>query len=147
MWQILLDMSDLTLSSHPMLPYVAQGAANAIEDAGALVAAFTRTSNVEEALQVYQEVRKKRGETIQQSADQTRKSLHLADGPEQEKRDNAIRAAARGEGHNPDLWADTEFQSFMWGVDVMRDTIEKWDKLLSKVRNHYIQRVSAVTYV
>lgn len=96
-----------------MLPYVAQGAANAIEDAGALVAALTRTSDVEEALQVYQEVRKKRGETIQQSADQTRKSLHLPDGSEQEIRDDAIRVAGRGSGHNPDLWADTEFQSFM----------------------------------
>lgn len=130
-----------------MLPYVAQGAANAIEDAGALVAAFTRTSDVEEALEVYQEVRKKRGETIQQSAAQTRKSLHLVDGPEQQKRDDAIRAAACGKGHNPDLWADTEFQSFMWGVDVMKDIVEKWDELLSKAKGHHVHGVSAATYV
>lgn len=130
-----------------MLPYVAQGAANAIEDAGALVAAFTQTSQIEEALAVYQEVRKRRGETIQQSADQTRKSLHLPDGPEQEKRDDAIRAAARGTGHNPDLWADSDFQSFIWGVDVMRDVVQKWDELLGRARGHHLHGVSATTYV
>jgi salicylate hydroxylase len=125
---------NLTCPSHPMLPYVAQGAANAIEDAGTLVAAFTQTSDIREALEVYQEVRKKRGETIQQSAERTRTNLHLSDGPEQEIRDNAIRDAASGTGHNPDLWADSEFQSFMWGVDAMRDVVERWDELVSRGR-------------
>lgn len=134
-------------SSHPMLPYVAQGAANAIEDAGVLVAAFTRTAQVDKALKVYQEVRKDRGEKIQQSADTTRRSLHLPDGPEQQKRDDAIRAAAQGKGHNPDLWADSDFQNFMWGTDVMRDVVEKWDDLLSRAEGHHLHGVSAATYV
>lgn len=134
-------------SSHPMLPYVAQGAANAIEDAGVLVAAFTQTDDVTKALQVYQEVRKARGEKIQQSADTTRRSLHLPDGPEQRQRDDAIRAAARGEGSNPDLWADEGFQRFMWGVDVMGETVERWEELLSKARGHHLHGVGASTYV
>lgn len=134
-------------SSHPMLPYVAQGAANAIEDAGVLVAAFTQTDDVSKALEVYQEVRKRRGEKIQQSADTTRRSLHLPDGPEQQQRDDAIRAAARGQGHNPDLWADQDFQDFMWGTDVMQDTVWKWDELVSKARGHHVHGVSAATYV
>ena len=134
-------------SSHPMLPYVAQGAANAIEDAGVLVAAFTRTDDVCKALEVFQEVRKGRGETIQQSADATRRSLHLPDGPDQEQRDDAIRAAAKGSGSNPDLWSDRDFQNFMWGTDVMRDTVEKWDELVSRARGHHVHGVSAATYV
>lgn len=133
-------------SSHPMLPYVAQGAADAVEDAGTIVAAFTQTSDVSDALAVYEEVRKARGEAIQQSASKTRRSLHLPDGPEQQKRDEAIRAAGKGQGHNPDLWADTEWQTFMWGVDVMKDTVEKWDELLSKARGHHLHDVSAATY-
>lgn len=134
-------------SSHPMLPYVAQGAANAIEDAGVLVAAFTQTDDVCKALEVFQEVRKSRGEKIQQSADATRRSLHLPDGPDQEQRDDAIRAADKGKGSNPDLWSDRDFQNFMWGTDVMRDTVEKWDELVSRARGHHVHGVSAATYV
>jgi salicylate hydroxylase len=39
---------------HPMLPYVAQGAAQAVEDAGVLTEVFTRTSDVDLALAVYE---------------------------------------------------------------------------------------------
>ena len=96
------------------LPYVAQGAAQAIEDAGALTMVFSLTPSVHLALGIYSAVRKSRGEAIQQSASTTRHALHLPDGPEQEKRDTAI-SGAGGEqgGKNPDLWADREWQGFM----------------------------------
>ncbi|UZJ50707.1 hypothetical protein CBS101457_000027 [Exobasidium rhododendri] len=131
---------------HPMLPYVAQGAANAIEDAGALAAAFTKTSDVTQALEVYEEVRKTRAETIQQSASSTRKSLHLPDGPQQQKRDLAIANAGKGQGHNPDMWADSEFQDFMWGVDIMKDICQNWDSLLAKVEKNHVHNISATSY-
>ncbi|KAK9438602.1 salicylate hydroxylase [Metarhizium brunneum] len=114
---------------HPMLPYVAQGAANAIEDAGAITAALTCTSDVKLALRVYELTRKERGERIQASASTVRKTLHLPDGPEQEQRDKSIRAASHGEGNHPDLWADTDWQDYMWGVDVMKNIIESWSEL------------------
>ncbi|KAJ4301272.1 hypothetical protein N0V90_003363 [Kalmusia sp. IMI 367209] len=118
---------------HPMLPYVAQGAANAIEDAGTLAAALTCTDDVRLALGVYEAVRKERGERIQASATAVRGSLHLEDGPEQERRDEAIRRSKGGKGDNPDLWADRKWQEYMWGVDVMRETIEEWEALAGKV--------------
>ncbi|KAH0592273.1 hypothetical protein MHUMG1_10019 [Metarhizium humberi] len=114
---------------HPMLPYVAQGAANAIEDAGAITAALTCTSDVKLALRVYELTRKERGERIQASASTVRTTLHLPDGPEQEQRDKSIRAASHGEGNHPDLWADTHWQDYMWGVDVMKNIIESWSEL------------------
>ncbi|MCJ1405496.1 hypothetical protein MMC11_008724 [Xylographa trunciseda] len=130
---------------HPMLPYVAQGAANAIEDAGTLTMCFSITSDVPLALEIYQYVRKTRGEAIQQSAATTRKALHLPDGPEQYKRDEAIRTSKHG-GHNPDLWADTEWQQFMWGVDVMKDTLENWDTYKGKVEGHHLTPLNATIY-
>ncbi|PYI07409.1 FAD/NAD(P)-binding domain-containing protein [Aspergillus sclerotiicarbonarius CBS 121057] len=96
---------------HPMLPYVAQGAAQAIEDAGVLACALSLTEDLDGALAVDERVRKDRAEKIQKSAAVTRKALHLPDGDEQRKRDEAI----RGPGKNPDRWADQDWQDFMWG--------------------------------
>lgn len=115
-------------SSHPMLPYVAQGCAQAMEDAGVLQCALLKSPHdISTALKVFQLMRKERAEKIQASAASTRKSLHLSDGPEQQGRDENIRLAGRG-GSNPDLWADRAFQDFMWGTDVMRETIVHWSK-------------------
>jgi salicylate hydroxylase len=65
------------------------------------------------AVQVYEQVRKARGEAVQSSASEVRKALHLPDGPQQEERDEKIRKAGRGRGMNPDLWADKETQRWL----------------------------------
>ena len=117
---------------HPMLPYVAQGAAQAIEDAAVLTISLSLADDVPIALGVYEDVRKSRAEAIQNSAVATRQTLHLPDGPEQEKRDKVI----AGTGPNPDLWADQEWQDYMWGVDVMRDTLNDWDGWVARVQGH-----------
>lgn len=105
-------------ASHPMLPYVAQGAAQAIEDAGVLICVLSMIEDqqdLELAIEIYEQVRKCRGEAIQQSAAKTRKALHLADGPAQVKRDEAM----AGKGKNPDMWADHEWQNFVSGCMVI----------------------------
>ncbi|PNY24757.1 Salicylate hydroxylase [Tolypocladium capitatum] len=116
---------------HPMLPYVAQGAANAIEDAAVLATALTCTSDVRLALCVYELVRKDRGERIAASASMIATTLHLPDGPEQRKRDEAITNYNNGMDH-PDKWVDSEWQDFMWGVDVMAETIDNWAELVQQ---------------
>jgi len=122
---------------HPMLPYVAQGAANAIEDAAVLMTAFTLTSDVILALRVYEAVRKTRAEVIAASASSTGRSLHLPDGSEQHERDEAIRNAGKGlhtgAEDTSDKWRDPSWQDFMWGVDVMRETVENWEALTAMV--------------
>lgn len=129
-------------SCHPMLPYVAQGAAQAIEDAAVLTISLSLAEDVPTALGVYEAVRKSRAEAIQNSAATTRQALHLPDGPEQEKRDEAI----AGTGPNPDLWADRDWQDFMWGVDVMKDTVDDWGKWVAEVRGHHLGSVKGVVY-
>ncbi|KAJ5651079.1 uncharacterized protein N7484_004802 [Penicillium longicatenatum] len=127
---------------HPMLPYVAQGAAQAIEDAGVLTCALSLTESVPTALSVYEAVRKERAERIQNSASETRKALHLPDGEEQRKRDEAI----RGPGKNPDLWADHSWQDFMWGTDVMKETVDNWSDLVARCHGYHLHSVGAVSY-
>ncbi|TVY43045.1 FAD-dependent monooxygenase, partial [Lachnellula occidentalis] len=118
---------------HPMLPYVAQGAANAMEDAAVLMTAFTYTADVPLALRVYEAVRKERAEKIAASAAATGKSLHLLDGLEQQMRDEAIRNAGKKNpeknADHADKWRDASWQDYMWRVDVMRETVEKWEEL------------------
>ncbi|KAK4684198.1 microfibrillar-associated protein 1, partial [Tremellales sp. Uapishka_1] len=133
-------------SCHPMLPYVAQGAAQAIEDAAVLTCTLSLTDNVDLALQVYELIRKERGEKIQNSAAVTRKALHLPDGEEQRKRDEAIAGGGKEGAHNPDLWADHDWQDFMWGVDVMKEAVEEWKTLVAKVEGHHVKHLNAVTY-
>jgi salicylate hydroxylase len=82
------------------MPSVAQGAAQAVEDAGVLTKVFTKTSDVDLALAVYELVRKDRAEKIQTSAVDTRNTLHLPNGEAQRKRDENIRAVNQG-GPNP----------------------------------------------
>ena len=114
---------------HPMLPYVAQGAAQALEDAAVLAITLSLTDDVPLALRVYENARKKRAETIQDSAARTRMTLHLPDGPEQEARDLAMGS----EGKNPDLFVDTSWQDYMWKTDVMKDTLDGWDRYVAEV--------------
>jgi salicylate hydroxylase len=103
-------------AAHPMLPYVSQGAAQAVEDGAVLsvcLAMIDSKEQINTALKVYELVRKERAETVQVSAIQTRQALHLHDGKEQEDRDEIIRNAAKG-GPNPDLWSDKSFQKWCW---------------------------------
>ncbi|KAJ5294076.1 salicylate hydroxylase [Penicillium antarcticum] len=125
---------------HPMLPYVAQGAAQAIEDAGVLTCALSLTDSVPKALAVYELVRKERAERIQNSATVTRKALHLPDGAAQRKRDDAI----HGSGKTPDLWADPSWQDFMWGTDVMKDMVDKWDDLVAHSHGYHLHTLQAI---
>lgn len=103
-------------AAHPMLPYVSQGAAQAVEDGAVLGICLSMIDNKEQintALKVYELIRKERAETVQAAAVQTRRVLHLHDGKEQQDRDQMIRNAAKG-GPNPDLWSDKSFQQWCW---------------------------------
>lgn len=75
---------------------------------------------------------------MQSSASQTKRALHLADGPQQVERDRKIQEASLGRGTNPDLWADRTFQQYIWGTDVMYDTIVKWPEWKARVDEKHI---------
>jgi salicylate hydroxylase len=91
---------------HPMLPFMAQGAAQAIEDAGVLAESVVDTEPAE-ALRRYENRRRPRASRIQRMSWDNNVAYHLADGPEQRARDDAIR---RGDLFGPEalswLFAD-----------------------------------------
>ena len=77
---------------HAMLPYSAQGAAQAIEDAAVLTACLTAnaTRDLGVALAQYEAMRLYRTAKIQAMARRNGQRFHLPDGPEQQARDAAM---------------------------------------------------------
>ncbi|KAJ3512367.1 hypothetical protein NLJ89_g3560 [Agrocybe chaxingu] len=126
---------------HPMLPYRAQGAAMAIEDAavlGNLLSRVTQRNQVPALLQAYQDLRLPRATLAQDESRMNQLTFHLEDGPDQERRDNSMRAAMevalkelRGEiadttcVGSENMWGDKEKndRSFGYDADVH---VEKW---------------------
>ncbi|KAL8243914.1 hypothetical protein R6Q59_010172 [Mikania micrantha] len=62
------------------------------------------------------------------------------DGPEQQERDRKIKEAAAGKADKSDLWADKTFQQFIWGTDIMSDTLVKWPE------GTHLHALSAIAY-
>ncbi len=83
---------------HAMLPFMAQGAAQAIED-GAALAACLSDGDVPGALRRYEAVRAPRVARIHAASASNKTRFHLADGPEQQARD-AQRRRARPTGRS-----------------------------------------------
>jgi salicylate hydroxylase len=74
---------------HAMLPFMAQGAAQAIEDGVALAACLAKggTTDVANALRRYEALRLPRTARVQAASANNKSRFHFADGPEQEARD------------------------------------------------------------
>lgn len=109
-------------------PYVAQGAAQAVEDAAALgvmLAEISGKDQINRALRVYEQARKSRAETIQQLGSENRITLHLPDGPEQVARDQKFKLVSAS-GDNPDRWGDTTTQKLLWDWDSEQSARETW---------------------
>ena len=77
---------------HPMLPFVAQGAAQAIEDGATLTACLQKYDDIGEALARYQALRLPRTAHVQSLAAANKLRFHLPDGPEQAARDAKMAA-------------------------------------------------------
>ena len=82
---------------HPMLPYGAQGAAQAVEDAAVLAACLARAGGgeVPAALDRYETIRRGRATRVQDMSRANGKRFHLPDGPDQQARD-AVMASSFG---------------------------------------------------
>jgi salicylate hydroxylase len=94
---------------HPMLPFMAQGAAQAIEDAMTLAVCLREIPDVPRALARYQDLRLPRTSFVQSLSAANKIRFHLPDGPEQEKRDMEM----AGDGSNRSLQA----RSWLYGYD------------------------------
>jgi salicylate hydroxylase len=113
---------------HPTLPHLAQGAAQAIEDAAVLGVtlapkriADAKPETINKALKIYEKVRKARAETLVELAAENGRAMHLGAGKAKEERDKLFAALKQGKGPVPDKWADADVQKMIYGVDVVED--------------------------
>jgi salicylate hydroxylase len=99
-------------AAHPMMPFFAQGASQAIED-GAVLAGCLRDgarATVAQALARYEELRRERASKVQAISRARRRHHHLPDGEEQRRRDEEL-AGEDPLGHN----------AWIYGHDVEED--------------------------
>jgi salicylate hydroxylase len=77
---------------HPMLPFMAQGAAQAIEDGATLAACLADAVNADltRALSRYETLRQPRANRVQAMSAVNKTRFHLPDGPEQLERDTLM---------------------------------------------------------
>jgi salicylate hydroxylase len=84
---------------HPMLPFLAQGAGQAIEDAAALARCLSDTpADIPAALARYETARRAHTAKIQRMSWDNNTFYHLPDGPEQRARDKALETATDESG-------------------------------------------------
>ena len=86
-------------AAHPTLPYLAQGAAMAIEDGAVLTRALGMTDSIPEALQIYQRNRVDRTAQIVLQSSANRELFHL-----QSEAEIRARFAKRDEGEDRNRW-------------------------------------------
>jgi 2-polyprenyl-6-methoxyphenol hydroxylase-like FAD-dependent oxidoreductase len=72
---------------HPMLPFMAQGAAQALEDGVSLAACLAKIGDVPAALRHYEKMRLPRTSRMQGMSAANKTRFHLPDGPAQKERD------------------------------------------------------------
>lgn len=123
---------------HPTLPHLAQGAAQAIEDAAVLAVVLYKCPNddaasVSKSLRVYQELRKERADTLVGLAAASGRSLHLGDGAAKAERDKQFAALKENKGSVPDKWADADVQAKIYGHDCMQIAEERFDSVYQKI--------------
>ena len=122
---------------HPTLPHLAQGAAQAIEDAAVLGVVLdklpdTSAESINKALRVYEQLRKERAETLVELAAASGRAMHLGDGEAKKQRDEQFKALKEGKGGPvPDRWADAEVQKMIYGTDVVKVAEQYFEKMFA----------------
>jgi salicylate hydroxylase len=95
-------------AAHPMLPFLAQGANQAIEDAAVIAALLggTDAAAARAALPRYEQIRRPRVREVHRVSRANTDLLHLPDGPGQRQRDRALAGSA-----------DLKAQEWLYGYD------------------------------
>jgi salicylate hydroxylase len=124
---------------HPMLPYRAQGAAIATEDAITLGVLFSHVfdrSQIGPMLQAYQQLRHARATATQLDSRACQSIYHLQDGPEQEERDNMMRRTLMTEEErlakpaaDSDLWANQKKNQAQYSFDAEAVAEDWWHQI------------------
>ena len=123
---------------HPTLPHLAQGAAQAIEDAAVIAEALSLMpsqdpTTINKALRVYEKVRKERAETLVELAAASGRGLHLGEGAAKAERDKQFAALKEKKGAVPDKWADADVQKQIYGFDCMKVTQDSFEDIFTSL--------------
>jgi salicylate hydroxylase len=119
---------------HPMLPYLAQGANSSLEDGAVFgyllgsVSYATRHAQLPRFADMYQRLRKERGEMIAKETFKQRHDFHLEDGEEQESRDRLMLSMLGKElrGDFPSRWTCPRVQRWLYGYDAYQEVEEEF---------------------
>lgn len=113
-------------SCHPMLPYLAQGAAQAAEDSAVLRQCLaSQTDDLHAALKKYESIRRPRASLIQSKTRDHQYILHIDDGLEQQERDVKMRQNSE---INPVFWGYDPRRDWLFGHDAekLANTTQLW---------------------
>ncbi|KAK5940850.1 hypothetical protein PMZ80_007267 [Knufia obscura] len=117
-------------SCHPMLPYLAQGANSSIEDGcvlGRVLSYVTRREQLPRAVELFEKLRKSRGEKVARETFLQRHDFHMEDGPEQQARDKIFdsqQGKEEAEVKFPSRWNCPEVQSWLYGYDAYQEVVK-----------------------
>uniref|UniRef100_A0A060TH41 ARAD1D27984p n=1 Tax=Blastobotrys adeninivorans TaxID=409370 RepID=A0A060TH41_BLAAD len=120
-------------SCHPMLPYLAQGAAQCFEDAATLATCIREESDMKSALKKYEKLRIPRTAVIQENTRKHQYILHIDDGEQQRARDLELK---KNGASNPVFWGDSDRRQWLFGYDaekVAKQGIDSMPSSLIKV--------------
>ncbi|CDK26261.1 unnamed protein product [Kuraishia capsulata CBS 1993] len=109
-------------AAHAMLPFLSQGAAQAVEDGCTLAEELDSVNSLDdlpEALRKFERKRKRRAEIVQLGGRKNQHIWHLPDGEEQEERDRLMKEK---DSENPDQWSDVKFQRWLFGWNAFDST-------------------------
>ncbi|KAL4862807.1 hypothetical protein BDV12DRAFT_190153 [Aspergillus spectabilis] len=121
-------------AAHAMVPYMALGAAMAVEDAAALAAALNHLTSKEELVNVISKwtaMRKPRVAHIHQASYSHGLILHLPDGPVQEARDEALKGELLETPitESPNQWSDPTLTEWVYSYRPEVHINESWELL------------------
>ena len=106
---------------HATLPYLAQGAAMAVEDAATLGAVLSHLRSVDELpqlLKVFYELRLKRVHSVQRGSWTNRFFIHMGPGPMLDMRETIFKTGDYP--GSPNLMGNTLFQDYLYGFDATK---------------------------
>ncbi|KAL6249700.1 hypothetical protein RBB50_003555 [Rhinocladiella similis] len=112
-------------SVHPMLPYMASGAAMACEDAAVLRQVLRSTpdkASLKSTLQRYQELRQPRVSYLQKAGRRLQYEYHHPDGPLQQSRDEQM---LKDGVENPIYWGHEQRRTWLFGFDAEVDAADR----------------------
>ncbi|KAK4065654.1 hypothetical protein Trihar35433_7774 [Trichoderma harzianum] len=118
-------------AAHAMTPYMALGAAMAVEDAAALAAALRHMSQPEDLIDIidkWTKIRIPRVKAVHESSIAHGLIMHFADGPVQQARDVALAVELKDFpfDESPNQWSDPTMTEWVYKYDVVEAMHHEW---------------------